>query len=175
MIQPIRYFIFYSVFLAVNVFPNVLFSQSQSSDKSYCETLNKVIKLFREGKYSALYKADTEKKADESFLYDLEYEAVYPISLFGKSFVLKATDLKPFVYSVRFVFDGDIDEATGVYNQFKDCFNGWELKEESDYYEEALDIIYINTYIYTKEGVIVRFYIEESYFYSHIELKIDKE
>jgi len=155
--------------------PAITLSQSAATGDSYCETLNKIIKLYKEGKYTALYKADTEKKADESFLYNLEYEAAYPIKLFGKSFVLKATDLKPFVYSVRFAYEGDVGDATEIFNTLKGCFEGWAMKEESDYYEEALDMIEVYTYTYTKEGIKVRFYITESIWYSEAELKIDRE
>jgi len=154
-------------------------SQTTGTNESYCETLSKVIKLFKEGKYHALYKVDTEKKADITSLYDIEYEAVYPITLFEKSFILKEKDLNPAVFSVRYYYKSEVDEVSGIYDQLKSCFNEWEFKEESDSYEETNDLItdmvYMWTYTYTKDGVKAMIYIEEASNYSQIELKIDKE
>lgn len=165
---------------AICLMPFVSLSQTAGTGDSYCETLNNVIKLYREGKYKALCKAGTEKKADIASLYDLEYEAANPLTpLFEKSFILKETDLTPVVYSVRYFNKSNKeDNAAGIYDQLKGCFSGWEFSEESESYEETddliTDIVYFWTFTYIKEGVKVRFYIEEATGYNQIELKIDK-
>jgi len=162
------------IFYALLVNPLFIFSQQDSKDISACDTLNKVIELFSEGKYSSLYKSYTERKTDEYFLYDYEYQAVYPIQIFTKSLVLKAINLEPAVFTVRYIFEGDLGEATEIYNILKPCFSGWDVEEDLSTFEEELDVIDLFIYNYRKDGVKVQFFIKEALLFSEIDLKISK-